>query len=220
VSGTDLQAVNPETGELLEHLDQQPPEALAEVLDNIHARQARLKIWSDALEGELRRRLKIIGRNLEVFGEWEVESRPTRSREWDADELEGVLRRLVDEGAVKAGEVADVIVRKPSVAGKQALALRSRLSGEAQAAVDGTFAWKEKPGPVTVAKSVQLPTGEQVRELKDSQQGGRPAEAGPASAPEPSGAGKSRPPAPAPADSSSVGDGRRPPSLTPEELFA
>jgi hypothetical protein len=162
----DPQAVNPATGEVLEHLDQQPPAALAEALEAIHTRQADLKQWSDALEGELRRRLKILGdRRFAQFGDWEVVAEVSRSREWDADELENVLAQLCDEGIIRAGETADLIVRKSTVAAKAALALRSRLGPEAQTQIDTAWTWKERRKPLQVARSVALPTAEQMHEL-------------------------------------------------------
>jgi hypothetical protein len=160
-----LLVVNPDTGELLEHLDQQPPEILAEALDAVRGRQAKLKQWGDALDGELRRRLKIAGRTLEVFGEWEVECKPSRTREWDPGELEGVLQQLVDDGTIEAAEATGVIVREPKVSGKAALALRGRLGEDGRALVDGAFTWKERPTPVVVARSVQL-----LSEAGDAQQ--------------------------------------------------
>jgi len=149
-------ATDPITGELLEHLDQQPAEKLAETLSNIHSRQADLKAWQGALDAELRRRLKLRQTKMAIFGDWEVEASVSRSRAWDADKLEAVMARLVDEGVIRAGDTSDVITRPPVVAGKAALALRSRLTGDALTLIDETWAWKERPGAVTVTRSVDL----------------------------------------------------------------
>jgi hypothetical protein len=156
MTGADLSPVHLGTGEVLERLDEQPPETLAEAFHLAQEREAEAKRWADALAAELRRRLKMRQARLVVFGDWEVESTVTRESVWDADELEGTLRRLVDEGVVRAGDVADVIVREPVVARAKAKALASRLDGDARAAVQAACTWREKPGKLTVARSVEL----------------------------------------------------------------
>ena len=176
---TDLVAVNPETGEVLEHLDQQPAEALAEALDAVHGRQATLKEWADALEGELKQRLKLRKSKLVVFGDWEVECRPINRSEWDPAELEGALKRLVDEGVVRAADVADVITHEPVVSSRRAGALASRLTGDAKAAVEAARTWKEKPGKLTVARSVNLLDAAPEAAEKAPPDDGKPAATGP-----------------------------------------
>ena len=75
---TELVVVNPATGELLEHLDQQPPETLADALAAIRSRQDDAARMAAALEGELRRRLAMRGRKMAVYGTWEIEAQGTR----------------------------------------------------------------------------------------------------------------------------------------------
>lgn len=152
----DLVAVDLRTGEILEQLDQQPAETLAAALDALRSRQAELKTWQTALEHELRRRLRLRQTKRAVFGDWEVDASVSQSRVWDGAELEGVLQQLVDDGVLRAGDTADVITREPQVIGKAALRLRGRVTGDALAAIDGTWTWKERPGAVTVARSVNL----------------------------------------------------------------
>jgi hypothetical protein len=157
MTGTDVAvAPHPDTGEVLDRLDEQPPELLARALDVVLTRKAQVEQWQTALETELRRRLKLRQTKHTVFGDWEVSMEPRRSREWDAADLEGVLSHLFDEGVIRAAEITDVIVSEPKVKGKEALALRSRLTGDALAAVDATWRWTEKPGKLTVARSVEL----------------------------------------------------------------
>jgi hypothetical protein len=152
----DLAAVNPDTGEVLEHLDQQPAETLAEALDAIHTRQTELARWADALAAELRRRLKVRQTTLAVFGDWEVAAARKRESEWDADELEPVLQQLTGDGTIRAGDWVDVITRTPVVSRSRAGALLTQLDGAAADAVKACRTWKEKPGPLTVTRSVQL----------------------------------------------------------------
>ena len=162
VSGSQLNhAVNPATGEVLESLHQQPPEALAEALSAVHAYQEDLKRWGDALEAELRNRLKIRKRKLVVFGDWEVAASTTRHSEWDADQLEAAMRQLATDGTVQAGEMTAIITREPVVSRSRAKKLRDRLTGEARALVDACCTWKEKPGKLTVARSAELVPGDQ-----------------------------------------------------------
>jgi hypothetical protein len=150
-------AVNPATGEVLERLDEQSGEILAEALHVVHERQAELAQWRDALEGELRRRLKIRQAKLAVFGEWEVQTAGSRESVWDVDELEQALQALVDDGVIQAGDVADVITRKPVVSRSAAKRLLSRLAGPARERIAAACTWREKPGKVTVVRSVALP---------------------------------------------------------------
>jgi hypothetical protein len=152
----DLVAVNPATGEVLEQLDQQPPELLAEALAAVDARLAEADRWRTALAGELRRRLKLRKTKFTAFGEWEVEASVKRARKWDADQLEVVLRALEADGVIRAGDWTGLITREPTVSGRAALELRGRLDGDALAAVDEAWAWTEKAGPLTVTRSVQL----------------------------------------------------------------
>ena len=206
MTGTDLAPVDLETGELLERLDEQPAETLAKALALVIEREAEAKRWHEALEAELRNRLKIRQTRLAVFGEWEVEASVSRESVWDRDELEGVMRELVDGGVIQAKDATGIIYRETSGHRAAAKRLASILTGDAKAAVEATCTWKDKPGKLTVVRSVQLPA---------------PAGHHPAGA------------APVPADPSPAGDGRTPdatsapvspsaptPTLNPEELFA
>jgi hypothetical protein len=150
-------AVNPDTGELLEHLDQQPPEALAEALDAIYAWQAKLKRSEDAIAAVLRQCLKVRQARTVVWGDWSVEASVRRESVWDGAELEPVLQQLVDDRVVAAGDLTGIIVREPVVSRSKANALAKRLDGDAKAAVEACCTWKEKSGKLTVVRSVQLP---------------------------------------------------------------
>ena len=101
--------IHPHTGEILDGLDQQPPEVLAECLHAVTARQQALKASADLLDAELRRRLQIRGRNVADFGEWTVQLEQGREAVWDGEQAERVLRELIDEGVLRAGELTDVI---------------------------------------------------------------------------------------------------------------
>jgi hypothetical protein len=185
-------AVNPDTGELLEHLDQQPPEALAEALDAIYAWQAKLKRSEDAIAAVLRQCLKVRQARTVVWGDWSVEASIRRESVWDGAELEPVLQQLVDDRVVTAGDLTGIITRTPVVSRSKANALLGRLDGDARQAVEACRAWQEKPGKLTVVRSVSLP----------APQAETPALA------------------PVPPDAPTGGDGRPAPDLDPEDLFA
>jgi hypothetical protein len=226
----DIEAANPRTGEVLEHLDQQPPEKLAEAYAEIVARQAELARWGDALNGELRRRLKLVKRSLHVWGDWEVEAKQVRESEWDVEELRGVIDDLVSEGVIQKRETTDLFVTpQPYVARARARELAARLSGDAKAAVQACCTWKDKSTKLTVVRSVQLldaagsPAAEETPPV-----GGHADRDGsaPEAAPAPAGSSESPRAARAPSspDSTSAtrqaGPAQPSPTLDPEELFA
>lgn len=149
-------AVNVATGELLEHLEEQPPEVLAESYAYGLELQATLKRSMAALEGELRQRMKTLDRELVVFGDFEVEAKSDNRREWDPDELESVLEDLRDRGVIRAAEGAGIIETTKSVKGTAALALRSRLGHDAQSQIDTTYTWTRKRRALRIVRSVSL----------------------------------------------------------------
>lgn len=203
----EIEAVNPATGEVLEHLDQQAPEALAEALDAINNREAELKRWRAPIEAELRNRLKHRGRRLVVFGDWEVSNRPARKREWDADDLERVMGELVNSGIVRPAELTGIVSRVAQVSGSRALELRNRLTDDARAAVDQCWDWKEGRPKLTVARSVDLLA-----------EGGQPATGTSTVVETPPGRGTAPPPRPSvPGPAGSPEPSTK---LDPKELFA
>lgn len=149
--------VHPLTGEVLEHLDQQPPEVLAEALAAIHARQSQYKTTAEALSDELTRRLRIRGRNAGTFGPWEVAFEQGNESVWDGDELEAALRNLIDDGVLDARECVGVITHDPVVHRTEANRLIGRLSGGARASIERCRSWRVKGrGRIVVARSVEL----------------------------------------------------------------
>jgi hypothetical protein len=165
---TPAVVAHPLTGEVLVDLDQQPPELLAHALVVVRDRTAALAAGQRALERELRRRLKILDRKTAVFGEWEVEATTTRESEWDVDELERAMAQLIDDGVIRAAEVTDVVTRTPTVSRSKAKALRDRLDGAAREQVAAALVgWHDKPTKLTVARSVALPTAEEVKAFRE-----------------------------------------------------
>ena len=155
--------IHPITGEVLDRLDQQPPELLAETLHAIHDRQAQYKTASAALEAELHRRLTLRGRTQSTFGHWEVSFEQGNESVWDGDELETALRALIDDGVLDARECVGVITHDPTVHRTEANKLIGRLSGGARHSVERCRTWRPKGrGRIVVARSVALPSPDQL----------------------------------------------------------
>lgn len=154
---TDL-VVNLVTGEVLEQLQHVPAETLAEALEELRERQAQFGQWQRDLEGELRRRLRVLDRKLAVFGEFEVAMTTPKKSEWDLDILEAGIESLVDQGVLKKGEVTEVVDRTPTVRAGEATKLINRLSGDPKRTLEAARTWKDQPGKLTVVRSVQLQT--------------------------------------------------------------
>jgi hypothetical protein len=152
----DVVVAHPVTGELIEQLDAQPAEVLADALYQLRERRLAMREMESALEGELRRRVAIRDRAVFVFGEYEVSNKSTSRREWDGDELEGVLRELLDQGTLHAAELTEVIRHETRVSGKEAQRLLGRLTGDALKAVERCFRWRQGPARLEVERSVQL----------------------------------------------------------------
>ena len=150
---TEIEAVHPRTGEIFEHLDQVPPETLAETLAAIREWQAEFTRYAAAIERDLRRRLKTLDRTLTVFGEWEIAApKPGKESVWDVEEFQTVLNQLAEDGVIKKGETTEVIKRTETVRASEANRLIARLTGESQRALEATRSWREtRPKPVTVA---------------------------------------------------------------------
>lgn len=229
MSRADIEAANPATGEVLERLDQQPPEKLAEAYDEIVVRQAEYKRWGDAIGNELRRRLKLRQTRLAVFGEWEVQVEGGRESSWDADELSGVIDGLLAEGTVELADVTgdNAVIHQPprEVRRENAKRLARRLDGDARAAIEACCTWKDKRGKLTVARSVNLldaapGAAEETPPLSDhADRDGGAADADPAAAGSsepPEAATRRAPPTPSPEPAAPA----KPSILDPEELFA
>jgi hypothetical protein len=201
-------AVNPATGELLEHLDTQPPATLAEALAAIRIEQAKLTDWARALEAQLRHQLKVQERTVAQFGDYQVTAKPSNRSTWDVELFENELGRLVEQGAIKASEVTEVIKRETTVRAGEANRLIARLDGEPKAALSAARSWREEPGKVTVEKhTAELPAPEQVSS--------EPRPSAPPAHPQPDASVPPARPAQAPTQQPAPA-----PALDPEELFA
>lgn len=154
--GADV-VVHPATGELLLDLDQQPPEVLAEAFALMKVREAELAAWRKLIAAELERRLSMRQRSVWLVGDYEVRHEAGNESVWDADELERVVRELIDEGVISASEVTDLIRHETIVSRTAAKRLQARLTGHAERAVRACCTWRKKPrAALTVTRSQPL----------------------------------------------------------------
>lgn len=147
--------VHPATGELMDDLSRYDPDTLADALTLIKERKGELDRARRALDDELRRRIIERGGSpgrVWITGEYELKL--ANGREWDADELEGVLRALVDDGVLDVHDVLGVIRHEAKVNGTAAARLLDRLDGEALAAVRACHTWRVKG--LSVERSLPL----------------------------------------------------------------
>jgi hypothetical protein len=153
----DTVVVHPNTAEVLDHLDQQPPEVLAECLHAVTARQATLKASADALDAELRRRLQIRGRNVATFGDWTVALEQGREAVWEGEQAEEILRELVDEGVLRAGELTDVISHETVIHRSAMNRVLARLTDTYRGKLEAARYWQSRGrGRLRVTATAQL----------------------------------------------------------------
>jgi hypothetical protein len=154
--------VHPHTGEVLDRLDQRSPEVLAEALHAITARQETLKASAAALDAELRRRLQIRGRNVATFGEWEVALEQGREAVWEGEQAEEILRELVDEGVLRAGELTDVISHETVIHRSAMNRVLARLTDQYRHKLETARYWQSRGrGRLRVTATAQITEGEE-----------------------------------------------------------
>ena len=160
--GQELAVVHPQTGEVLD-LEHDGLERLGDVHILLKAAEQALRDMRTTLEGELRHRFAVVmdergvvnpsSRHFVAVGNLELRIAGGNESEWDADELERVLRELIDEGALTAGDVTDVIRHETTVSRSNANRLLDRLGGSAYARVAACRTWRRKSGYVRVDRT-------------------------------------------------------------------
>ena len=144
----------PGTGEVLS-LDA-PTDLLADAVQQIRESQRGLAELRKLIEAELAARLSAHERSVLLAGEFEVRVSERNDAVWDADELEAVLRDLIDSGTVHAAEVVGVITHETKVSRSAAGRLAKRLRGAARQRVEACRHWQKRYGPVEVVRSQPL----------------------------------------------------------------
>jgi hypothetical protein len=152
---TSTDVVDPRTGQVLD-LESTPHEQLIDAFAALQVYEQEVKAWRTAAEDELVRRHGK-RRAAQVVGTYEVDVEQGQSREWDADELAGVVGDLVERGELSLDDVNGLITQQPKVDGKLAQKLLNRLEGQALMDLRGCFKWKQGRARAKVTKVVQLP---------------------------------------------------------------
>ena len=149
-----LPVAHPATGEVLDVHG-----ATGDQLAEWHQQMRMLKAAADEtlkdIDAELRQRMD--DRTLWAAGAWEVSIESANRSVWDWEELEAVLRDLVEAGAVQAGHVTEVIHHETTGSAREADRLSKQLTGTAHDAVEACRAWERQRGRIVVKRSVQLP---------------------------------------------------------------
>ena len=149
-----LPVAHPATGEVLDVHG-----ATGDQLAEWHQQMRMLKAAADEtlkdIDAELRQRMG--ERTLWPAGEWEISVEGANKSVWDGDELEPVLRELVETGVVQAGDVTEVIRHETTVSAREAGRLVKQLTGRARDAVEACRTWERQRGRLVVKRSVQLP---------------------------------------------------------------
>jgi hypothetical protein len=159
MTAVDVVIVHPATGEVLEDLGRYEPDVLAEAVVLLREQQTELRRMQRAVEDEIKARIAAKGMRrgrVWVVGDYELKQ-ASRS-EWDADELEGVLRRLHEDGVLSNQDVIGLIAHEPKVYGSNVDRLLKRLDGEAHAAIEACRQWK--PKGLSVERSLPLISNE------------------------------------------------------------
>jgi hypothetical protein len=139
-----------------DELEQLPVERIAEVMLELDEVGKRMRETRALLDAELARRLDVRGRDKLVIGEYELHRKSRNTSEWDADELELVLRRLVDEGVVDASELVGVITHETVVGKRRAQQVVDRLAERERRLVEQCRTWKRSVSGVEVVRAIPL----------------------------------------------------------------
>jgi hypothetical protein len=151
-TGETLVVFHPRTGELIDPRDA-PTETLAEALLLLRDRARDLRRMTTLLDGELRERMaeQHPGR-IWCIGDYELRRR--NEAVWDAEELEGVVRDLLDRGELMQHDVTGIFRHEITISRSAAGRLLDRLHGPARDAVQACRTWRVRG--VDVARSVPL----------------------------------------------------------------
>ena len=152
--------VHPSTGEVLDLA------ASSDTIAGWHYQLTLIRRAADTalrdVDAELRQRMG--ERTLWPIGEYEVTVEGANKSEWDWDELETVLRDLVETGAVQAGNVTEVIKHETTGSAREAGRLSKQLTGAAHDAVEACRTWVRHRGRLVVKQSIALPAPEETHD--------------------------------------------------------
>jgi len=140
------QVVDPRTGEVIDLTLN--PDRLAGITYELDHHRRQVVDALKLIEDELRRQMG--ERTLWPVGDYEITLEGANRSEWDAEELEGVLRDLIDRGEINAGAVTEVIRHETVVSAREAGRLVKQLTGPARVAVERCRTWQRQRGRLKV----------------------------------------------------------------------
>jgi hypothetical protein len=139
-SPSETPLANPATGEVIDVAEYDDLGLLT-----LRAEMARLAVGAReviaAIETDLMVRMDVRGQSYERAGSFEVRLRSGRSRVWDPDDTEAVVRDLVGQHVIEAADVTELIKRDVKVDGRVAQTLLGRLSGEPRLELERCYKW-------------------------------------------------------------------------------
>ena len=159
MSSTEIIPVRPSTGEVID-VNNAATDQLAAARLELEAREKAFKQMRAIVDGELRRRMNAAERRMVVAGDYEVRVVDSRTRDWDGDDLEAVLRLLLEQGRLGPQEVLGIISHPAAVNGTKARELLLRTSGNVRAQLEACFDWKTGRERIEVIESRPLIEGE------------------------------------------------------------
>jgi hypothetical protein len=163
---------HPSTGEVLgtpDELERLPAEVVAEALLALDERVKQLRETRKTLDAELARRLDLRGRDRLAVGDFELHRKARNESVWDADELELVLERLVEQGVLDPREVVGVITRPPRVSKSAAAKLVARVAARERRELEDCRTWKRSVSGVEVVRAIPLLPEHEQRRLSGAQ---------------------------------------------------
>lgn len=134
-----------------------PTSVLGQLLLSVRARQKILADLRKALEHEITDRMTKAQKSLITDDGIELRLEHRNESVWDVDELEQVLRELIDEGVIQARDAVGVIKRETTVSRSAANRLVGTLLGQARQRVEACRHWQRSTTPkLEVATAVEL----------------------------------------------------------------
>ena len=142
--------VDPSTGEIID-LEKVDPPTLIKAVEMIKRYEEKWKLWRWAAEDEVLRRMdeaqdRLVEVEMADGRQLQVEIDARRTRQWDADELEGVLEDLVKRRRLRRIQAMGALERVWKVDGNHMKDLLESLSprSEAHKAITACFQWVQR----------------------------------------------------------------------------
>jgi hypothetical protein len=133
-----------------------PTDMLADTVLKARGAERELRELRRQIEAELQGRMHAAERSVLYGDEYEVRIPERNDAVWDEDDLEDVLRDLIEQGTLLPAEVVGVITHETRVSKSAAGRLVKRLRGAARQRVESCRHWQKSYGAVEVTRAQQL----------------------------------------------------------------